>query len=59
MPGSASVAGIDPSIDWASGWSAGVPVTFLPRFVKALAMAEWSIGRLASWWNTVRLRIIV
>ena len=29
------------------------------RLIIALAMAAWSVGRLASWWSTLRLRIRV
>ena len=44
---------------WGSRESSGGGANFLPRFVSARAMAEWSTGRLASWWNTLRFRIIV
>ncbi len=62
MPGSASVAGVEPSIDGWSGWSAtvlGFATLPRPRLVSARAMDEWSAGRLASWWNTLRFRMIV
>ncbi len=59
VPGSASWAGTEPSMEGASVGSVWDWVNFFPRFVSALAMAEWSVARLASWWNTFRLRMMV
>ena len=59
VPGSASEAGTDPSIDGSSSAPEPDCTDFLLRFVRALAMDEWSVGRLASWWKIVRLRMIV
>lgn len=58
VPGSASNAGMAPSIcgSFESTW---VWTNFFPRFVIALAIAEWSVERLASWWKTLRLRMMV
>ena len=60
VPGSASEAGMEPSIDGKVSLSGGgVAFTLRPRLVRARAIELWSTGRLASWWNTLRLRIIV
>lgn len=61
VPGSASVAGTEPSIEGALSVSSVFCwlVPRLPRLFRARAMELWSIGRFANWWNTLRLRIIV
>ena len=59
VPGSASRAGCAPSMVWGSWVFSGGGANFFPRLVMALAMEEWSMGRLASWWNTLRLRMMV
>lgn len=59
VPGSASDAGMAPSIVCGSLVSWGGAENFFPRLVRALAIAEWSVGRFAIWWNTFLLRIIV
>lgn len=59
VPGSASAAGVAPSIVSGSLDSLGGWFNFFPLLLNALAMAEWSVGRLANWWNTFRLRMIV
>jgi len=59
VPGSASEAGTDPSIEGSSSPAEPDCTDLRLRFVRALAMDEWSVGRLASWWKIVRLRMIV
>ena len=59
VPGSASEAGTEPSIDGSSSAPPPDWTDLLLRFVRALAIDVWSVARLASWWKIVRLRIIV
>lgn len=60
VPGSASIAGVAPSIMGRSFPLSGVSCTnFLPLLLRALAMVECSVGKFASWWNTFLFLMIV
>ena len=59
VPGSASEAGTEPSIDGNSSPPLPDCTDLLLRLARAFAIDVWSVARFANWWKIVRLRIIV